>query len=249
MSRRDVRRFLRAESFEDAFPEQSARHPRPNQLDRYAPYFRRRWEERCQNVAQLYRELLERGFCGAASELRAYLAPWRIQPPVELGRARGQLPHRATVWATPTPRCAAWLLLGCQRCKLSQKAGRNAAPSEKEAFAEAFVDCLCERCTDVQIAQTLSLAFFAMVRDHCADALDAWMDAARASGIVELTGVATGLSRDRAAVAAALSSEWSNGQVEGQVNRLKFLKRSMYGRGGFDLFKARVLHRADKAAA
>lgn len=244
MSRRDVRRFLRAASFEDAFPEQPARHPRPNQLDRYAPYLRQRWEEGCRNVAQLHRELLERGFRGAASALRAYLAPWRVKPPLEMGRARGQLPHRATVWATPSPRCAAWLLLGCQRGKLSQKAGRSASPSEKEAFAQAFVDCLCERCADVQTARTLSLAFFAMVRGGCADALEGWMNDARESGIVELAGLATGLSRDRAAVAAGVSLCWSNGQTEGQVNRLKFLKRSMYGQGSFDLLKARVLHRA-----
>jgi hypothetical protein len=200
-------------------------------------------------VAQLYRELLERGFDGAASALRAYLAPWRIQPPLELGRARGQLPQRGTVWATPTPRCAAWLLLGCPRGKLSQKAGRTAQPSEKAAFAEAFVVSICERCTDVQTARTLSLSFFAMVRGGCAEALDAWMNDARASGIVELSGLATGLSRDGAAVAAGLSLCWSNGQTEGQVNRLKFLKRSMYSRGGFDLLKARVLHQADKVEA
>jgi transposase len=64
------------------------------------------------------------------------------------------------------------------------------------------------------------------------------------SEVTELKGFARGLLQDRAAVEAALSSESSNGQVEGQVNRLKFLKRSMYGRGGFDLLKARVLHRA-----
>lgn len=62
-------------------------------------------------------------------------------------------------------------------------------------------------------------------------------------GISELAGLARGLRQDEAAVKAALSSEWSNGQVEGQVNRLKFLKRSMYGSAGFDLLKARVLHR------
>jgi hypothetical protein len=225
MSRRDVRRFLRATSFEDAFPEQPVRCPRPNQLDKYAPYLRQRWEEGCHNVAQLHRELLERGFRGAASALRAYLAPWRLQPPLELGRARGQLPHRATLWATSTPRCASWLLLRCQRGKLSQKAGRNVEQSEKEAFAEAFVDCLGARCADVQIARTLCLSFFAMVRGGCADALEGWMKDARASGIVELSGLTMGLNRDKAAVAAGLSLCWSNGQ-----RHYRHRKRTGYGR-------------------
>jgi transposase len=60
--------------------------------------------------------------------------------------------------------------------------------------------------------------------------------------------LSSGLVSDLAAVRASLEQEWSNGQVEGQVNRLKFVKRSMYGRGSFDLLKARVLHQ-NKAVA
>jgi transposase len=53
---------------------------------------------------------------------------------------------------------------------------------------------------------------------------------------------ANGIKRDKAPVVAALEHEWSNGQVEGQVNRLKTIKRQMYGRGKLDLLRARVLH-------
>ena len=61
-------------------------------------------------------------------------------------------------------------------------------------------------------------------------------------GIAELRGVARGMWRDRRAVEAAVATEWSNGQVEGQVNRLKMLKRAMYGRANIDLLRQRVLH-------
>ena len=74
-----------------------------------------------------------------------------------------------------------------------------------------------------------------------ASGLDGWIEQAKASSIDELRRFAAGLLRDRAAVTAALTLSWSNGQVEGQVHRLKMLKRQMYGRAKFDLLRARVL--------
>ncbi len=68
------------------------------------------------------------------------------------------------------------------------------------------------------------------------------MTKAAASGLAEMRGFVAGLRRDLAAVKAALTYEWSNGQVEGQVNRLKMIKRMMYGRANFDLLRQRVLH-------
>ena len=69
----------------------------------------------------------------------------------------------------------------------------------------------------------------------------AWLDAAERGPYARL---ARHLRRDQAAVAAALRLPWSNGMVEGQVHRLKLLKRQMYGRAGFDLLRLRVLHSA-----
>ena len=69
-----------------------------------------------------------------------------------------------------------------------------------------------------------------------------WLRRAKASGIQEFQGFVAGMWRDYAAVAAAFSMEWNNGQVEGQVNRLTLLKRQGYGRAGFDLLRQRVLH-------
>ena len=83
-----------------------------------------------------------------------------------------------------------------------------------------------------------------MSRQEQSDALQLWLERARASGIGELIWFANGVEQDRAAVEAACSSQWSQGQVEGQVNRLKLLKRQMYGRAKFDLLRARVLYQS-----
>ena len=89
----------------------------------------------------------------------------------------------------------------------------------------------------------LAQSFGQMIRERQADKLDAWLAEAEASGLPDLRNFATSLHRDYAAVQAGLSLPGSQGQVEGQVNRLKVIKRSMYGRGNFDLLRRRVLHR------
>lgn len=80
-----------------------------------------------------------------------------------------------------------------------------------------------------------------MVREHTAEPLAPWLEAVKNSRQSELRSFASGIQQDLAAVTAGLSSPWSQGQVEGQVNRLKLVKRSMYGRAKFDLLKCRVL--------
>jgi transposase len=80
-----------------------------------------------------------------------------------------------------------------------------------------------------------------MVRSHSAATFDVWLERVRDSHVRELASFAKSLDRDRRAVLAGLESPYSNGQVEGQVNRLKLIKRSMYGRGSFDLLRKRVL--------
>jgi transposase len=98
-------------------------------------------------------------------------------------------------------------------------------------------------------ARSLAQGFCRLTRERDVGSFADWLTQVFESEITELKGFARGLLQDRAAVEASLSLEWSNGQVEGQVNRLKFLKRSMYGRGCFNLLKARVLHQPDKVVA
>ena len=100
-----------------------------------------------------------------------------------------------------------------------------------------------EHCPPLETAAALSQEFAEMVKERKASALEDWIARARVSeGLADLSRFAEGLESDLAAVKAALSLPWSNGQVEGQVNRLKLIKRQMFGRAKFDLLRQRVLH-------
>jgi transposase len=125
----------------------------------------------------------------------------------------------------PSPRHAAWLLV------------RPAA--DLDAEEQRFVAALRERAPPIARVADLVGEFFRLLRERDVSALPAWLARARAGG---LRGFADGVQRDRMAVEAAVSQPWSNGQVEGQVHRLKAIKRQMYGRAGFELLRRRVLH-------
>jgi transposase len=84
--------------------------------------------------------------------------------------------------------------------------------------------------------------FFRLVRSRQGTQLDSWLSKVKASAIPELQRFANGLERDKAAVLAGLTLVHSNGQVEGQVTRIKLIKRMMFGRAGFALLRQRVLH-------
>ncbi len=83
-----------------------------------------------------------------------------------------------------------------------------------------------------------------MVRERTGEQLDAWLGAVQASHLEAFQPVVTGVQQDKDAVFAGLTLPWSNGPLEGNVNRLKLIKRSMYGRAEIDLLKLRVLHRS-----
>ena len=87
-------------------------------------------------------------------------------------------------------------------------------------------------------------AFIALLHQKTDQGLTGWLEEAQQSSVAELISFANGLVRDEAAVRAGLSLSWSQGQVEGAVNRLKLIKRSMYGRAKFDLLRIRVLYAA-----
>jgi transposase len=100
---------------------------------------------------------------------------------------------------------------------------------------------LKELAPDVRAALHAVEEFAVLVRERNGAGLDGWLS--RADAVPTLKSFATGLRRDEAAVRAGLTLPWSNGPVEGAVNRLKLLKRAGYGRANFDLLRARVLHR------
>ena len=106
---------------------------------------------------------------------------------------------------------------------------------------QARLDAIRGRCADLSAALDLADEFAALIRKVSQGTLTAWLARAESSSCPEIRRFAEGIRRDEAAVQAAVSGRWSNGPVEGHVNRLKMIKRQMYGRAGFVLLRARVV--------
>ncbi len=108
---------------------------------------------------------------------------------------------------------------------------------------------MTEPSQDPEAARVVALVqrFAALLRDHAADVqatratFDRWLDDALTCGVRVVETFARGLAQDGAAVRAALTTPWSNGQTEGQITKLKLLKRQMYGRANLDLLRRRLL--------
>lgn len=233
LGRKTVRRYPRA----GAFPERSAAPARPTMLAPYEAYLRTRWMEGCHNAHQLWREIRSQGYAGESANVRRYLARWRPAPgrpgPTVRQEQTDHAPSTSPVrqpTSVPSPRQARWLLL---------RTLETPTPDER-AYRTVVLDIE----PTVREVQQLVADFEALVRRRHAPGLVARLERADASSVPEVRSFATGLRRDRAAVDAALSSPWSNGQTEGQINRLKVLKRQMYGRAKLDLLEKRFLYAA-----
>jgi transposase len=227
LDRKTVRKWIRS----DGFPELSSRPSRTRQLNPFTAYLRQRWSEGCHNAAQLWREITAQGYAGCVSVVRGYLTRWRTRLPAGPRRTSGPKATRSPTQRIPSPRSATWFLL---------KPPDEKQP-EKAEFQKRFVQTLCELCPKVKMAQELAQQFLEIVRERQTARLEPWLQAVGEAHSPELQSFARGLRLDLDAVVAALTEEWSNGQVEGQVHRLKLIKRSMYGRAKFDLLRARVL--------
>jgi transposase len=116
--------------------------------------------------------------------------------------------------------------------------------AKRSREAQTSLDQLCQIDADIGRAHGLTHAFLAMVRGRRGADLHAWRAEAVSSGIAELARFARGLQDDVSAVTAGLTWAWSNGVTEGQIHRLKLLKRQGYGRSGFALLRSRVLQAA-----
>lgn len=97
--------------------------------------------------------------------------------------------------------------------------------AKRSPDAQLYLDQLCQGDPASAQAYTLSQAFLTLMRERRGDALEAWMTEAAASGIEALARFAQGLREALTAITAGLTLSWSNGPVEGHVNRLKLLKR------------------------
>ena len=217
MARKAVRRWLRAGE-----ATVYRRAPGSSALDRHLGSAEQRWVQGCHNSAQLWRELRDQGFEGGYDIVRR----WAIRRR-GLDAAAADPARPLPLWRVPSSRRAACLLT-----------------TSAEALTRAdrqFVDTLTALSPEIRIATDAVNEFGRIVRERDAAAFEAWLTAAQATA---LRGFVAEIVSDIAAVRAALSRPWSNGPVEGQVNRLKMLKRQMYGRAKFDLLRSRVLHAA-----
>lgn len=124
-------------------------------------------------------------------------------------------------------------------CRLLLRPCDELTDDERAYLVRLHAACPQAACVAGSVAR-----FAAVLREHDVEGLYAWLQRAEESGIPEMQAIARGLWLDRDAVEAAVATEWSNGPVEGQVNRLKTTKRAMYGRANFDLLRQRILRAA-----
>jgi transposase len=110
-------------------------------------------------------------------------------------------------------------------------------PERLKEEEQKVVELLCQLSPEVKQAQELALKFVSIIRERRVDELREWLIKASGSGLAEFRRFARGATADLTAVKAALLYEWSQGQVEGPVHRLKMVKRQMYGRGKLDLLR------------
>jgi transposase len=224
LHRETVHRYLQAAELPAI-----VRPHRRSKLDPYKDYLHQRWSEGARNVTHLVAELRERGYRGSQTIVFDYLRPVQKQP--EWLAAYHQQQQRAAAGKPTTPlspREASWLFV---------------CPPAKLTFAQVQqLDPLRRRDDELGKAYELVQDFRTMVTRRQLVFLPGWIEEAKASGLPELRRFAEGLLRDYDAVRAALSFEYSQGQTEGQVHRLKLIKRQGYGRANFDLLRLRVLY-------
>lgn len=194
---------------------------KPDAAEPFEGYLHQRWAQGCRNATRLYREICGQGYQGNAKAFRHWVkVRLRKGTPAPTSRAAPAAPP----WRPPTPR---------QAVRLVTKERDMLAQPDRE-----FVEALCTASPEITRAAGLARRFQAMIQIRDSDALAGWLEDTLMS---PLASFARGLLRDVDAVRAALSLPWSSGPVEGKINKLKLIKRSMYGRAGLDLLRARVM--------
>ena len=187
---------------------------RQSSLEPWLPRLTREWEGGCRNGAELWRRLRAEGFGGSL-------------------RVVGE-------WATRQRRAEASAYSAPGRCPSARRIARMMTTtrdrlSRSDAVSSARIEAAVP---DLAAASALAERFVNMVRNGEHDNLEDWLSEAEDSLLASL---ARGLNADRHAVLAALREPWFNGQTEGQINKLKALKRQMYGRASLDLLRARLV--------
>jgi transposase len=190
----------------------------------FEPYLLQRWAEGCHTATVLWREIRAQGFAHSVSNVQRFVAELRREGPPATGNPRTGLtkPHG------PPPRQVASLLLR--------------RPERRTDDERAYLRQLRAEDATIATAADLIADFLVMLRRREGERFSVWLDQAEASGIDELERCARTLRADSAAVQAGLTLRHSNEQTEGQIGRLKLVKRQGYGRAKVDLLRKRLLH-------
>jgi transposase len=228
VGRMTVVRYLQA----PVFPERKGRRDHGRSLlDPYKEYLLKRWNAGHQEVRPLFREIQRQGYGGSYATVARYARRVRqaqglnSRPPLPRGKGPEVIEPRQPPL---TPRRATWLVLR--------------RPEQRDAGDDRLIRQLKDQHADLAVAIELAQEFAAIVRQPAAvDPLDGWLTRVAQSAVPALQRFAKGLLDDYPAVQAGLTLPWSNGAVEGQINRLKMLKRTMYGRASLDLLSRRFL--------
>jgi len=230
-SRRTIERYLQMPTWP---VPQHRRHYGRSILNPYKASLLERWNAGCHTAIQLFQELQPRGYTGSYRRVTAYVSRIRQAqgiPPRRQGR-RQRLPVVAEPVSQPlTPRRATWLVLRRQE-------QRTAAEAQQLAQLHA---------QSAEVAEAIDLAqdFPHLVRPRQPEHLDPWLARASTSGLEAIRRFASGLHDDYAAVKAGVTLPWSSGPVEGHINRLKMVKRHMFGRAHLDLLSRRFVRAPD----
>jgi transposase len=226
ISRPTVYAYLRRDT--PPGPRRLQRPPSARVLTPYLPYLIRRWRESGADSRQLWRELQALGYAHSARTVGRFIT--QLRRAADAGQPPESQHSPYTRPQGPSARAVSFAIV-CPAAKRSSD-------------MQTYLDQLCQVEASVARADALSQAFLTLVRERRGDEMEAWMAEAIESGITELARFARGLQEDLAAVKAGLTLEWSNGVTEGQIHRLKLVKRQGYGRDGFALLRQRVLHAA-----
>jgi transposase len=206
----------------------SAPRERPRELDRYLPYLREHWEAGEHNVRILWEAIRAQGFGGSFHYLGRYLTQWRTESgrtgPRTAQHPPTTLPPRQR--AVSAPRLRRWCCTDV--CDLTKE--------QRTFLEEAY-----RRCPDLRIIQQHLTRFITIVRQREQGALNSWLHDTEQTGVPDLVGFVQGIRRDFSAVVGALEYDFSQGVVEGQINRLKTIKRQLYGRASLRVLKQHVL--------
>jgi transposase len=198
--------------------------PSSSPVSTVAPYDQqvmRRIVEDGYSIREVWQELQSQGFTGSYASVQR--AVHRLTGKQD---RRTHPPHPTPVLRPLSPRQAMWLLV---------RDSDQLSPDQEQYRA-----ILCDLSPDIAVAYDLAQRFVGMFKQHQVEGLDDWLQDAQLATVPALRHFALNLRHDYAAVRASLTFDWSSGQVEGQVNRLKTIKRQMYGRANFDLLRLRV---------